>query len=170
MKVILGANISANGKVLLEEDPNHQVPQEAIDILTRKAIQIGNLVIGRKTYEFIQQFPGGIKQVLSGIEIVLLSSNDSLTKDFKVVSTPGEAVKYLTEKGFKEIAVGGGTQTYNAFLNKDLVTDIYFNIIPIITGNGGILGTRDELATKFKLTEHKLLADDIVQLHLTKTN
>jgi dihydrofolate reductase len=143
MKVILGANISANGKVLLEENTNHQVPQEATEFLIQIAIQAGNLIIGRKTFEIVEQLTGGIK--------------------------PQEAINYLTEKGFKEIAVGGGTQTYNAFLDQDLVTDIHFNIVPILTGIGGVLVTNDELVTRFKLTEHKVLSQGVVQLHLTKS-
>jgi dihydrofolate reductase len=169
MKVILGANISANGKVLLEENTNHQVPQEATEFLIQIAIQAGNLIIGRKTFEIVEQLTGGIKQALSGIEIVLLSANDGLANDLKVVGTPQEAINYLTEKGFKEIAVGGGTQTYNAFLDQDLVTDIHFNIVPILTGIGGVLVTNDELVTRFKLTEHKVLSQGVVQLHLTKS-
>jgi dihydrofolate reductase len=169
MKVILGANISANGKVLLEENTNHQVPQEATEFLIQIAIQAGNLIIGRKTFEIVEQLTGGIKQALSGIEIVLLSANDGLANDLKVVGTPQEAINYLTEKGFKEIAVGGGTQTYNAFLDQDLVKDIHFNIVPILTGIGGVLVTNDELVTRFKLTEHKVLSQGVVQLHLTKS-
>jgi dihydrofolate reductase len=168
MKVLLIANVSANGKVLLAENPQHHAPKEAESFFVQQAIQSGNLVLGRKTFEVIEQFFGGVKQALPGVEIVLLSETETTISDFKVVSNPQEAIKHLADKGFNEIAVGGGTKTYNAFLDGDFVTDIYFNFIPIITGYGGVLGTKDELNTKFKLTEHKLLADDIVQLHLTK--
>lgn len=167
MKIIIGANISANGKVLLEEDPNQQAPEEAVISLVEKATQIGNLVIGKKTFDLMQQVPGGIKQVFPGLEVVLLSSTESTTADIKIVRTPEQAIDYLKRKGFEEIAVGGGTKTYNAFIDKELVTDIYFNIIPSIVGNGGVLGTMDNLLIKFKL-KTRLLTDGIVQLHLTK--
>ena len=36
-------------------------------------------------------------------------------------------------------ADGGGVQTYNAFLDKDLVTDIYFNVTPMVIGDGGVI-------------------------------
>lgn len=168
MKVILGANISANGKVLQEEDSNQQAPEEAVYALVEIAAQIGNLVIGKNTFDVMQQFPGGIKQLLPKIEIIVLSSTINTSVGIKVVRTPEEAISYLKEKGVKEMAIGGGTKTYNAFLDKDLVTDIYFNIIPIILGNTGVLGTSTELLTKFKLTEHKLLTNEVVQLHLTR--
>lgn len=167
MKGILIANVSANGKVLLAENSNHQAPQEAIGFFMQKAIQTGNLVLGRKTFEQILQHPAA-KQAFSDVEIVLLSTTNKKVEEYQVVGTPEQAIKYLEEKGFSEITVGGGTQTYNAFLQKDLITEIYFNIIPVITGNGGVIGTNEDLFAKFKLSEHKLLTDDIVQLHLSK--
>lgn len=168
MKVILIANVSANGKVLLAENPNHQPPQEAIGFFVQKSIETGNLVIGRKTFEIIQQFPGGMKQALPGVEVVLLSTTGEQTEEYKVVDNPKQAIKYLKEKGFNEIAIGGGTQTYNAFLEQGLITEIYLNIIPVITGNGGIIGTTENLFAVFDLVEHKLISDNIVQLHLSK--
>jgi hypothetical protein len=89
MKVILIANISADGKVLLAENPQHQAPPEA-------------------------------------------------------------------------------AKTYTAFLDKDLVTDIYFNTIPIVIGDGGIIGHSDELNLKFKIAETKLLTPEIAQIHFEK--
>lgn len=167
MKGILIANVSANGKILLSENSNHQVPQESIAFFMQKAIETGNLVLGRMTFELILQNPAA-KQAFSDVEIVLLSNTNKETEEYKVVQTPEHAVKYLEEKGFNEITVGGGTQTYNAFLQKDLITEIYFNIIPVITGSGGIIGTNDDLLTKFKLTKHKLITDDVLQIHLSK--
>ncbi|HEY5826197.1 MAG TPA: dihydrofolate reductase [Cyclobacteriaceae bacterium] len=168
MKVILIANISANGKVLLSENANHQPPQEAINFYVQKVIDAGSLIIGRKTFEIIQQFPGGIKQIFQGTEIVLLSNADEPGRELKVMDTPEKAIRYLAGKGFTETVIGGGTQTYNAFLNQGLITEMYLNIIPVITGNGGIIGTNDELFTAFKLSEYKALSDSIVQLHLSK--
>ena len=168
MKVILIANISANGKVLLAGNPNHQPPKEAIGFYIQKAIDVGGLIIGRNTFEIIQQFPGGIKQVLPGVKIVLLSTADERNGEFEIMNTPEKAIQYLSEKGFTEVVIGGGTQTYSSFLEKNLIDEMYLNIVPVITGNGGIISTNDELFTTFKLSGHKALSDSIVQLHLTK--
>lgn len=169
MKVIIGANISMNGKVLLDDIQDHQVPQqEATEYLISTAVRIGNLVIGKNTFESIRQLPDGIQGMFPGVEIVLLSSSPQRTSGIKVAGSPEEAIAYLTEKGFTEIAVGGGTATYNAFLEKDLVTDIYFNIIPVITGSGGVLGTNHQLTTGFNLTEHSLLSDGCMRLNYRK--
>ena len=162
MKVSIIANISVNGKVLLAEDPNHQVPQEAIGIFMQVANRAGNLVMGKNTFNMFQPL---LKEgPFSGIEIILLSGSEETVNGYKVVSSPEESITYLTEKGFQEIVVGGGTKTYNAFLDRDLVTDFYFNIHPLITSNGGILGTNNDLVSKFKLTEQKHVSDNFIQL------
>jgi dihydrofolate reductase len=167
MRITAIANLSANGKVLLV-DHNAIAPQEAINFFVQKAIQTGNLVVGRKTFDVFKQFPGGPKQILPGVQIVVLSSTSEPADGYPVVNSPEEAIEHLKEKGFTEIAVGGGTITYNVFLEKDLITDIIFDIIPVIIGDGGIIGVGDGLLTKFKLEEHKLIGGDVVQIHLRK--
>lgn len=169
MKVIIGANISMNGKVLIDEIKEHQVPQQdATNYLINAAIEIGNIVIGRHTFESISSMPGGLQGMFPGVEIVLMSKTFQETSTIKVVDSPEKAITYLSEKGFTEIAVGGGTATYNAFLDKDLVTDIFLNIIPIFTGSDGILGNSPELTTKFALIDHALLLDNCLRLHYTR--
>lgn len=169
MKVIVGANISMNGKVLLDDVWEHQVPQQqATDYLISRAVEIGNLVIGRKTFESLRALPGGIQGMFPGVEIVLMSGTAQADLGVKVVSSPEQAITYLKQKGFAAVAVGGGTATYNAFLDKDLVTEIYFNIVPVITGSGGVLGMNPGLTTRFTLTDQALLADGCMRLNYRK--
>jgi dihydrofolate reductase len=169
MKVVMIANLSANGKVLLADNPSTQeAPQEALGYFVEQANLKGNLILGRKTYEVMQQFPGGLKAFFPNVEIVLMSHSKISVEGFTVVNNPEEAINYLSEKGFKEIIVGGGVQVYNEFLDRELVTDVFFNFIPMIVGNGGIIGNSEELNTKFKIIDNKLLTKDIAQIHLVK--
>ncbi|MBK1896160.1 dihydrofolate reductase family protein [Chryseobacterium paridis] len=167
MKVTLIANISANGKVLLSDNPHHQLPPEAMGFYLEFAKQVGNLVIGLKTFENFQNFPQEVRQLFDGIEIIVLTNTTSTLEGYKTVGSPEEAIEYMSAKGLHEIAIGGGTGTFNAFIDKDLVTDIYFNINLLITGVGGILGTNSELNSKFKYKEHTI-KDGFIQLHLAK--
>jgi len=166
MKVTVIANISANGKVLLSDNPAHVASQGAMAFYLNRAKAAGNLVVGKKTYDFFQQIPTASQDAFSGIEIVLLSASPLIVDKHQVVSSPEEAIKYLAAKGFGEVAVGGGTQTYNSFIENELVTDIYFNISPLVTGGGGVLVDDIDLTTKFKLADHTV-HDDFIQLHLT---
>jgi dihydrofolate reductase len=169
MKTVLIANVSANGKVFLATNPEHQAEPEALGFFMQKIVAAGSVVMGRKTYEVLQHFPGGAKQLLPNVDVVLLSSSGKSGADYKVVNSPEDAIAYFKDKGAKEVVIGGGTETYNAFLTKDLVNEIYFNYVPMIISDGGVLGSGKNLTLNFKLAEHKLLTENIVQVHLIKT-
>ena len=126
MKVTLIASVSANGKVLLANNPNHQIAPEVMGFLYRKPLSPATFVFfGYSTYTM---FIDALQDALAGKEIVVLSNNHEARSGHKTVHTPEEAVEYLKGKGMEEIVVGGGVQTYNAFLDKDLVTDILFSM------------------------------------------
>ncbi|MFT4156262.1 dihydrofolate reductase family protein [Parafilimonas sp.] len=170
MRVVLYANVSANGKILLSENLNHQAPQEIINFSVQDIKQAKNLVMGRKSFEVFEKAFGGaaaIKAAFPDVEFVWLSTTAQTNDERKVAKTPEEAVKYLSGKGIDKIIVGGGTETYNAFLETDLITDVLFNVVPIIT-NGGDLGNSDKLNIKFKLAGQKLLTDDVIQLRYSR--
>ncbi|MCT4326183.1 dihydrofolate reductase family protein [Elizabethkingia anophelis] len=167
MRVTVIANISANGRILIADNPHHQVPPEAMEFYLQFVRQVGNVVIGLKTFENFLKFPKEVKEFFNGIEIIILSDKPYAVDSYKIVVSPEEAVEYMSAKGVQEIAVGGGANTFNAFIDKDLVTDIYFNINPIITGYGAILGNNSELNSKFKYKGQKL-KDGFIQLHLAK--
>lgn len=167
MKVTLVANISANGKALVSDNPHHSLPQEAMDFYLSLAKRVGNMVIGAKTFENFQQFPKHIMALFADIDIAILSAEPITSTEYTVTSTPEKAIAYFSKKGIKEIAIGGGIGTFNAFLDSDLVTDIYFNINPIITGQGGHLVSNNALNSKFNLAGCET-NNGFVQLHLTK--
>lgn len=167
MKVTVIANISINGRILLSDNPHHQLPLEAMEFYLEFAKQVGNLVIGLNTFENFQNFPQDVKKNFDSLEIIVLSNEANELQGYKTVGSPEEAIDYISSKGLKEIAIGGGAGTFNAFIDNDLVTDIYFNINPLITGAGAVLGNNSELNTKFQLKEHKVKAG-FIQMHLIK--
>ncbi len=87
MKVTLLASISVNGKVLLAENPNHQLPAEVLGDVMQKAIHTGNFVLGKKTFELILQHPAA-QQAFSGTEIVVLSAAGGEIDGYTVANTP----------------------------------------------------------------------------------
>ncbi|NQD69549.1 hypothetical protein HP439_02290 [Sphingobacterium shayense] len=167
MKVTVIANISANGRILITDNPHHQLPPEAMGFYVQFVRKVGNVVIGLRTFENFLTFPTEVKELFDGIEIIILSHNPYTADGYKTVESPEEAVEYMSKKGVEEIVIGGGAGTFNAFIDKDLVTDVYFNVNPLITGAGAVLGNNSELNSKFKHKEHKH-KDGFVQLHLTK--
>lgn len=169
MKVIIVANIAANGKVLMSDHPHHQLPQETMDFYLKLVNQVGNLVIGARTFEDFKKFPDHVKALFKNVDIVVLADKPFISSTYPVVNKPAEAIEYFSKKGITKIAIGGGARTFSAFLESSFVTDIYFNISPIITAHGGSLGTdSSKLNLKFKLAGSEVHCDS-VQLHLIKS-
>lgn len=168
MKITLVADVSANGKLLLTDNPNHPVPESTIEFYIGKVNQAGNLIIGRKTAQMFEQHFGGLKSLFPEAEVLVLSTADYHDTTVKVMPGHQEAINYLQQKGIDEVVVGGGTAVYNHFINKNLVTDIYFNYVPVLIGDGGVLGTAIDLLTNFRVAEHCLLEGDILQMHYSR--
>lgn len=167
MKVTVIANVSANGRILMSHNPHHQLPPEAMEFYIQFVRQVGNVVIGLKTFENFLKFPSEVKALFDGIEIIILCNSPYTAEGYKTVGSPEEAIQYMSSKGVQQIAVGGGAGTFNAFIDKDLVTDIYFNINPLITGAGATFGNNSELNSKFT-PKNQTLKNGFIQLYLTK--
>ncbi|QES87857.1 dihydrofolate reductase family protein [Rhizosphaericola mali] len=167
MKVTIVANVSANGRILLSDNPYYPLPPEVMGFYLKMVKQIGTLVIGKRTFENFQRFPENIKTLFEGIEIIVLSNNSIITKNYRTIESPEKAVEFASAKGLTEIAIGGGTDTFNAFIESDLVTDIYLNVNPLITGVGSTLGNSSELNTRFSLKDYNAV-NGFMQLHWVK--
>src|SRR5690606_32356972 len=113
MKVRVTVNISANGKVLLSDNPHHQLPKGAMDFYLKNVSQVENLIIGLNTFENFKQFPDEIKNYFKDINIIILSDRPFESEGYEVVKSPEEAIKLLERKGVKEVAIGGGIGTFN---------------------------------------------------------
>jgi dihydrofolate reductase len=56
---------------------------------------------------------------------------------------PRELLKELAERGFKEVAICGGSQIYTMFMESGIVNRLYLTIEPIIFGAGMKLFNKD---------------------------
>lgn len=168
MKTILVAAVTINGQVALADKKHHQSPEAVFGAFFRKAAEAGNIILGKNTYRMLSHFSGA-KELMASLEVVVLSRTEPESADYTVVSTPEQALEHLSRKGFETAFIGGGVQTYNAFLEADLVTDIYFSLLPIVTGDGGPLRINDGKAVKFKLAEQTMITKGVEQLHFSKS-
>lgn len=62
MKVTVIANISANGRILISDNPHHKLLPEAMESYIQSVRRIGNVVIGLKTFENFLNFPDPVKE------------------------------------------------------------------------------------------------------------
>ncbi|MFA6554586.1 MAG: dihydrofolate reductase family protein [Candidatus Paceibacterota bacterium] len=63
---------------------------------------------------------------------------------------PTELLKSLEARGFKEVAICGGTTIYNMFMKAGLVSKLYLTIEPVLFGEGMKL-FKEDLDFKLKL-------------------
>ena len=61
----------------------------------------------------------------------------------------------MVEKGYQRAAVLGGRSVYDYFLNRDLITDMYITIEPLVFGDGLSL---------FTSIQHTMVRFDLVSV------
>jgi|GEM_PF-1636826 len=165
MKTTLFASVSVNGKVLMAENPNHQVPAEVLGDFMQKVVTAGNVVMGNSTFRMLAQHPATL-QALSGVELVVLSSNGAEMEGCKVVASPAEAIAYLQQKGCTEVLVGGGSHTYRSFLEAGIITGLHLNLVPVIAAAGGDWWPADaDWFQRLQLISEQRMVGDVVQVH-----
>lgn len=108
--------------------------------LTKRA---GVVVMGSATYKTIGQ------PLKERVNIVYSKSQKfegvEITQD-----KPLDLLKKLEERGFKEVAICGGSQIYTMFMKAGVVDTVYLTLEPIMFGKGITL-FNDDLKYRLKL-------------------
>ena len=133
--------------------------------ITKRA---GVMVMGLRTFKTLgKALPGRLNIVYSdqkenpeieGVEYTSLS--------------PKELIKNLDERGFKEVAICGGSSIYTMFMGSGIVEKLYLTIEPKIFGSGMSLFNKD-LDYDLKLVSSEVTESDTTLLEydvVTKDN
>lgn len=162
MKTIVYMTLSANG-IFSRPSETHQMPKEIFFDFLKLVGKNGNVVIGRKTFDLMKdQMPDG---GIPGVEMVVVSNSVSINELAVFVQSPGDAVQYLSKKGFNSIIIGGGANLNNSFINTGLVDEIILTIEPVILDNGITALTGGHNTKNLHLIESSKVNDNIVRLH-----
>lgn len=168
MKTIIYVAVSANGQILLASVDNYQTPIEVLQNCIGLAHQTGNMVVGMNTYNLFFSNPNA-KEAFKGVEIVVLSTGKQEAINGVTFLDSIEAVmEFYKAKGHSNIFVAGGAYTYQSFINKGCVDELYLNYMPLLTGSGVPLVTDATVNKTFALIESKLISGNIMQLHYKK--
>ena len=155
-------SLTANG-CFAQSDESHPVPKEILSNFAQSVGRIGNLIIGRRTYE--QMRAGIARDAFSKIELVIVSHSPCQAGGPKILASPREALHHLEQKDFGTALIGGGAQLDSSFLSQGLVGEIYLNIYPAIVSKGINLPLNGPLETGLQLIDSLKLSDNIIQLH-----
>ncbi len=160
MKVVLYMAITANGYIAKENDETPWSDEEWKSF-SEKVKEIKNLVIGRKTFDIMEQ--GKEFQKIGNPFTVIVSNQKE--NNFNFVNSPEQAINLLKEKGFSEVLVAGGGLLNSSFMQKGLVDEIYLDVEPFLFGKGIQLFAKNDFETKLELLETKQLSKNVIQLH-----
>ena len=157
MKTFLIAALSADGYIGKNSghlaDWTSKEDKKFFVEMTKKAEVI---IMGENTYETIKKpLPGRLNVIYShdkeyeGVEVT--------QKD------PKELLKDLENRGYHEVAIGGGSQIYTMFMEQGLVDKLYLSIEPVVFGKGIPLFNK-ELDVKLQLENESKLGEQTVLL------
>ncbi len=162
MKVILHLAISADGFIAKTNgDSDWVAPADEI-LFTNRIQEAGCIVVGKKTFE---QYQGAIYPVEGVFNIVLTRNQDATFRGATVATSAQEAIKRATNEGCSGVLIAGGGHTSAAFLEANLIDEIYFSVYPLIFGEGIKPFEGQPFNKKLELLGTKNLGDGLTELH-----
>lgn len=162
MRVILYLAQTVNGFIANEKDetPWSQEEFRAFYLRTR---EIGNLIIGRRTYDVMKK---GREFGLCGnpVTVVLTRSKAPKSKDAIFVRSPRKAIEALRAKGFRTATVAGGGSLNSSFLKEGLIDEVWLDIEPLVFGTGVPLFEKSSAKAKLKLTGIRRISRNTIRI------
>ena len=135
MKLTLLAAISADGKIAQSPDQLSLdwTSKEDTQFFVSKTKELKVIIMGRKTYDTIGRPLKGRQLVVMTRSLEGKEPQEGLeyTSD-----SPEEIVADLTERGYEEAAIAGGSAVYGEFLRAGLVDELYLTVEPVLFGTG----------------------------------
>lgn len=135
---------------------------------TRLAEKIGCFIVSRKAYEVVDEWKDekcSFDKINAKKIIVSKNIELKLKEGYMLASSPQVAFDLAEENGCQEVLIAGGGQLNKAFLENNLIDEIFFTIEPCILGQGVDFAAGSEFAKKLKLIEMEKLDGGIVKLN-----
>ena len=159
--------MSANGIIATETGDEEFLSHENWEKFCELARELGNFVVGRKTYEAVKKWNGGYNfDDLIGIEKIIISQdqNFKLDEGYTLASSPQDALAKLSQKGFEKALITGGANINSAFAKANLLDEIILNVEPVFIGKGITLFAPKDFEIKAKLVSADKAESGIVSL------
>jgi dihydrofolate reductase len=165
-KVVLGVGISLDGYIAR--------PDGAVDFLfmpkdySMAAFfkRIDTTVMGRKSYEMGLKLGGG-KISSFGMKCYVFSKTlgEVAHGDFAIVKEPPKPfIEALRKKKGKDVWLMGGGELTRAFLQDDLVDELYLGVLPVLIGEGIPAFPSGFPQRDFALAENKTYSKGMIAL------
>lgn len=114
----------------------------------------GCVIWGRNTQEVRKSWEPQYFKDLQEVTKIVISQDPNYDpgEGFLKASSPKEALEKLSELGFKEVLISGGSMLNNSFAREGLINEVIINVEPIIVGVGIPLFSPDVFDLKLELT------------------
>ena len=125
--------------------------------------EAGAVIYGKKTFAtFNKPLPGRLNIVMTRDPDV--SQNQEGILEF-TNQDPLLILENLYQRGYKNVALGGGSEINKLFLEKDLIDEVYLTIEPRIFGSGKNIFASTSKDVRLELIDHEFLNKDSILLH-----
>jgi dihydrofolate reductase len=163
MQVILYMAVTANGYIAALNDAT---PWSDDEWQSYHAIvtQVGNIIIGRRTYEIMTQ-GNEFSKIGNPLTVVMTSDPPASKGDFLFATTPGQAISLVQAKGFNKTLIAGGAKLNSTFMQCGIIDEAYLDVEPFLFGDGVPLFSPANFQTKLTLSDINKLNSNTVQLH-----
>ena len=158
VEVFIIAALTADGFIAKnsEHTPISWTSKEDKEFFKEKTKKARVVIMGENTYNTIR------KPLQDRLNIVY-----SRDKKYEGVETtqkdPKDLIEDLKNRGYKEIAICGGSTIYTMFMEAGLVDKLYFTVEPIVFGSGMNLFNK-EIDKKLQLVSVKNLSSQTILL------
>ncbi len=126
MKTILYMAVTVNGKIAKPNGDSEFTSEEDSKLFVAMCKKVGNAIIGKNTYDYIQSKGYQQKNILT---VVLTHDPTLISKQLPHTiftdKSPEGVLAMLKEKGYKEALVCGGGILNSSFLKEDLIDEMY---------------------------------------------
>ncbi len=166
LRVIAVFASTVNGKIALSHDDRSEwTSSEDKKYFKSLTSRIGVVIMGRKTHE-------AIGRPLSGRLNVVLTRHPERYRNSRELlftsTTLLELLEELEKRGFKEVCLIGGAETFDQFANQGLINELHITFEPILSK--GIKGLGENLSRKMemKLRESRQLGEATLMVYDVK--
>ena len=131
IKTFIIAALTSDGFIARESDhsPMQWTSKEDKQRFVELTKRAGVVVMGASTYK---TFPKPLKDRLN----IVYSRSQQFEGVETTTDEPAVLLKKLEERGYKEVAICGGSEIYSLFMEAGVVDRLYLTIEPVIFGKG----------------------------------
>lgn len=130
--------------------------KEDKNFFSERTKQAGVVVFGHNTYKTIG------RPLPERLNIVY--SQDNIEGVEVTQKEPGDLLRDLESRGYKEVAICGGSTIYTMFMEAGLVDKLYLTIEAVVFGSGMTIFNKKLIAKKLKLVSMQKLGEETVLL------